>query len=319
MIVHCRQESPLRPPDWRFQRIAFYEKESRDTERSRIDRITAGGNILHKKLKSCLSERNEVKKQHAIDKFYDMYPDFGYAYSLYTEDNNITTRWEIEARILAGENFESIADKSNFSPSCLEVYEKLFFNVLDRLNKRTWVTNSVVGRALQVGLTERDFNILWKIYGYMAGPHMLDLLISKIGMERKIAKTPEQAQAMLSDSIPNMAMIKSAFAMNVGSINNFTAVQIIQVEQAYRQMLREANSEASKTTFLQAISNIMTGLPWSVGIGNIENPVLSSLSTVDRLAAEPRANEMIEVACGNDVTNELEQLRLPEPEAKNVN
>jgi hypothetical protein len=73
------------------------------------------------------------------------------------------------------------------------------------------------------------------------------------------------------------------------------------------------------TTFLQAISNIMTGLPWSVGIGNIENPVLSSLSTVDRLAAEPRANEMIEVACGNDVTNELEQLRLPEPEAKNVN
>lgn len=311
MIIHCRQDSPLRPPDWRFLRIAFYEETGRDTERSRVDRITAGGISLYKKLKEC-------QVADKLDNFYFMYPDFGNAYSLYKEETNISTRWEIEARILAGESFESIEKKSTFTVSCLALYEKLFFNVLDRMEKRTWVTQSVIGRALQVGLTERDFNILWKIYGYMAGPYMVDLLVSKIGMTRKKAASAEQALAMLNDSIPTMSMIRSAFAMNVGAINNFTAVQVVQIEQAYRQMLKEGNDESSKTAFLQAIGNIMSGLPFSVGIGNIENPVLPSLSTVDSLAAEPRASELIGAACGNDVSTELEQYRLPEPEAKNV-
>ena len=229
-----------------------------------------------------------------------------------------STRWEIEARILAREDYDSISAKTSVPVETINAFEKGFFNVKDRLSNKSWVINSVIGRSVHVGMTERDYDLLWKLYGLLGGPNMLDLIMTKVGLKEQHADNFEQAVSLLRDSLDVQAVVKSSVALAVIAVNNYTAIPIVQAEQAYRQLARDSAGAASTQTFLQSVDKIMTSLPWSTGDGTIKHPVLEVLGHTDNLAAELRADEMVCAVSGESFP-ELQDMRLPEPEEKNAN
>jgi len=249
---------------------------------------------------------------------YDQFPIISDAYDIYKKEAATSTRWEIEARILAREDYDSISAKTSVPVETINAFEKGFFNVKDRLSNKSWVINSVIGRSVHVGMTERDYDLLWKLYGLLGGPNMLDLIMTKVGLKEQHADNFEQAVSLLRDSLDVQAVVKSSVALAVIAVNNYTAIPIVQAEQAYRQLARDSAGAASTQTFLQSVDKIMTSLPWSTGDGTIKHPVLEVLGHTDNLAAELRADEMVCAVSGESFP-ELQDMRLPEPEEKNAN
>jgi hypothetical protein len=76
-------------------------------------------------------------------------------------------RWAVEARLLAGENSESIARKCRTTVEVIDWYEKLFFSVRDSLACSSWVMCVVLAGKMYT-LTEPNVETLWRFYGHWA-------------------------------------------------------------------------------------------------------------------------------------------------------
>ncbi len=84
-------------------------------------------------------------------------------------------RSEIEARLLAAQSAQTIAEATGVTPQAVEVYASVFFDVSDRLNARDWIVTMVLPDTRgQHGCTEGD---IWRYTGWFC-PWALDLLIT---------------------------------------------------------------------------------------------------------------------------------------------
>jgi hypothetical protein len=311
MLLQLREDSPLRPPDWRWRKVTAYKEAGRRIPRSKTDSLMSKLLRFSTLLDGCADEFESVDLS-------EEYPELCDAHALYTHDGASSSKWELEARLLARESYDSIYEKMHIRPETTDIYEKVFFHVSDRLTSKSWIINCVIGRSIHAGLTERDYDLLWKMYGLFSGPYMLDLVISKLGLKDQHSSTLAQSVAMLRDSVDVQATIVGSKSLAIAPINGFTAVPLIQVEQTYRQLAKDSAGVASTQTFLQSVDDIMSSLPWCVGSGTIKHPVLDVMNVADSMAAELRIDEMIGVANGDNLLG-LKDLRLPEPEGKNGN
>lgn len=86
-------------------------------------------------------------------------------------------RWEIEARILAGETDDVIAEKCEHAPEQVRVYEQLFFGVRPFLEATDWLHQRTVGNARFIGFRNHQVREYWAMIALNAPHQVLDLLI----------------------------------------------------------------------------------------------------------------------------------------------
>jgi hypothetical protein len=86
-------------------------------------------------------------------------------------------RGEVEARLLAGEANQAIAQKCQLLEDVVEAYHDTFFSVRGRLHAKDWVMNVAVGRRARQELTEDDQEVLLKLFALRGGPVVLDSLV----------------------------------------------------------------------------------------------------------------------------------------------
>lgn len=312
MLIHLKADSPLRPPDWRWKKVVVYRDARRNVPRSHSDSVLARVFKFQIDLEGCAS--NEFAHLDLLEE----YPDLVEAHGIYSDDGSSSSKWELEARLLAREPYEEINKKMCISAKSIDAYEKVFFNISDRIFNKSWVINCVIGRSIHVGLTERDYDLLWKMYALLGGPYMLDLAINRLGLKDQHAENEDQAASMINDALEVQAKTVASKAFLIAPINGFTAANMIQIEQTYRQIAKNSAGISDTQTVLQSVSNIMTSLPWSVGSGTMKHPVLEALKEADSRAAELRGDEMLAIANGEPLLG-LKDLRLPEPEEKTSN
>jgi hypothetical protein len=314
MLFNLREDSPLRPPDWRWKTVISYRESGDTLPRSRNDCFFMDLFRFSERLDTASTRAN-------FDAIADDYPEISHAYDIYKNESGESSRWELEARLLTNQTYRSISENSGISTDVIETFERAFFNVKERLAQKSWVLNCAIGRSIYLGLTDRDYDLLWKTYAYYGGSLMLDVVMSKLGLDMQVAETLAQAKTLMQEGLDTQSVTKASTALAIYPVNGFTAQAIVQIEQAYRQMAKDGAGVATTQAFFQSVDNIMSSLPWSVGTGTIKHPVLSVMGDVDTRAAELRVNEMISVANGDNLSLSLEtqDLRLPEPEAKNGN
>lgn len=306
-VVHLRPNSPLRPPDWRWLKVKAYTRADRELSRFKNDRYVFEAHRFNEQLE-------ESAQPWQLEELCDQFESLFFAHSFYSTEGRESSRWELEARLLAREDYASIATKLSCTVETIDIYEKLFFNVSDRLESVGWVINSVIGRSIHTGLHERDFDLLWKLYGYLGGPCMLDLIIKRLGISKQRASSEQEANLFMADALPIQANMNASKAMLINPVNNFTAVPVIQIEQTYRQIQKDVASGNSVDVVMNGLNKVFQSLSWSTGSGTIKHQTLPSMKEVDVQAVELRASEMIQVAAGQLVNTDLDGVRLPEPE-----
>ncbi|HET6250891.1 MAG TPA: hypothetical protein VFE47_24595 [Tepidisphaeraceae bacterium] len=122
-----RRYDPFRRADWRWQRA-----RALITAGSRPDRYDdPQTRAIYGNLK--LIAPTATSGQSSVQSW----PELEAAHRLRVSGGVLTD--EIEARLLAGENFDSIAGRTGVASAVVRAYEAVFFNVADALSSRDWL------------------------------------------------------------------------------------------------------------------------------------------------------------------------------------
>lgn len=222
-------------------------------------------------------------------------------------------RYEIEARLLSGESFKDIADRCGLPEVTIEFYEKLFFNVTDRLKNKMYVFHIAIGDQLHRGMTDRDYGILWKIYGYVRGPEMLDFLIGTFSdWSRPVGLM--QAEQQLTEDHKSTMRRKAALASRMTGINQHTADRLIELHTKIMEVENSAGS-GSPEGVQQNIQVMLNHLPLLVG-SKVDNIANDPIKNYKHLSADLRASELMALSAGQDIieVEKLSEFSFPKPE-----
>src|SRR5262249_53575776 len=97
------------------------------------------------------------------------YPVLFEAHAVYAGEPR--KRWELEARLLAGDPDVTIAARCGLSVQCVEAYHATFYEVRPHLHADTYVTTVLIAPKSFSGLPAADHEQLLKLFGYgLGGP-----------------------------------------------------------------------------------------------------------------------------------------------------
>jgi hypothetical protein len=310
-MIHLCTTSPLRPLNWRWQKAQALRESGRAPSRSRDDEWVR------------LARRFQVELMTVRDDWQmlalaERYPSLVEAREVHTNDGLRGARWELEARLLSkDENIANVCRRLCLTPGGVRAYEALYFNVADRLDNTGWVVHSVIGPLVHAGLSERQYEILWKLYGFFYGPVFLDCLIDTVVPTSRPASV-DKVPAAIQDDFRNVLRRKALVAIRTMPVNSFTQPMILEIETKYQEMEKALSGAAGGTQILvDTIGDLMGSMRnrWTVGDGTEDRPVAKRLMLADGSAAEYRAGELMMIASGSEPGLDDETVGLTFPEA----
>jgi hypothetical protein len=163
------RQNPQREIDWRWQRACRIVAERRNTSKKRDDPAIIAAVSFHRALDRCQTERDRESLRRR-------WPGLFEAHHLAQDDG--PRLWEVQARLLANETDEVIAERSRISIEAVRWYERLFFQVRDRLRARDWIMVQAIGPRVLTGVDEHDLGPLWKAFGYFGGELVLEVVLA---------------------------------------------------------------------------------------------------------------------------------------------
>jgi hypothetical protein len=155
------------PPNWRFedaQRLAAGEEPQWSSDDPAIVECAA--------YLEAVAAAHDEQEQAAVR---HRWPWLAAAHEIAQQDG--PRRWEVEARLLAGQTDEAIGARCALPPETLSWYEQVFFNVRPRHHARMWVCNQVIGPGIQHGFSDDEVGPLWAAFAYFGGPIVLNALV----------------------------------------------------------------------------------------------------------------------------------------------
>jgi len=106
---------------------------------------------------------------------------------------NSEARWELEARLLAGQSIREIARRLGVSHEFVSLFEQVFCTCRDRLKASDWVLFTFIGNGPMIGFAKNDMGGIWRWLGYFGGPYLLDLVIAATSVQPRRHSYPEEA------------------------------------------------------------------------------------------------------------------------------
>jgi len=166
---------PRRLPTWRYQRAQrlLSSSESPHPERDDNDiRALRKYYLIKRRM------RQRYDDEQRLD--HELSARFKYLWAadrIFMEGRADRVRFAVEAMLLARTPLAEIAHYAAVEPLAIQVYERLFFNVNDRLENRNYIASVVLLDAFMSGLANRTREITTKYFGYFAGPVVLRLIL----------------------------------------------------------------------------------------------------------------------------------------------
>jgi hypothetical protein len=233
-----------------------------------------------------------------------------WAHSLWVEEKN-PTRWAIEARVLAGESDEQIADKVGTDVDVINAYINVFFDVREKLNNIDYVTQVVMGDAVTRGLQERHYDLLWKMLGYRGGPHVLDAVLHRSPAVTKPGSA-DDVGVFFQDFAVNTLKYKAALAAVTVQVNTHTQLPLIDAYVKCVEIERNMeNATKAQASIVDNIGVMLTSLPFK--IGTKLDSAAAKMLPFDNGPAELRGDEMMILASGGKIQDatDIENLHFP--------
>ena len=255
-------DNPFRPANWRWQRAReICDGVGLPTTRRRDEPM--GYKWINRAVKF-LGEFDACRTDRQKQILAERRPAIFWAYWAW-EHNAQPQKHSIEAHILARDDDFEIGYRTGMSPDYIEAYEALFFHVRDKLQHRHYILNVVMGAAVHRGLSEREYDLLWKLYGYFLGPYVLDAMESKFSSPVWCG-TPEATGAAVLDDAIGTLKLKAAIAAKTVPVNQHTQLALMEQFTKFVEVERNTDSAGkAQEQILDHIQAMMTTLPFNIG------------------------------------------------------
>lgn len=312
MSIEIAENNPSRDPAWRWKRAqAIINNDGLPTTRRRDGVL---GYKWINRAKNFLREYSQCVTDTQRAALSERRPEIFWAYRTFIEES--PKKAAIEAQILARSDDYAIGFRAGLPPSVVEAYEALFFNVREKLHHRGYILHTVIGPAMQRSMTERDYGVLWKLYGYFLGPYIVDAMESKFSNPAWCGTPDAVGSAVIDDAIGTLKL-KAAIAAKTVGVSQQTQLALMETFTKFIEVERNTDSSGkAQEQILDHIAAMMTTLPFSVGgrtaQGERITPTL--LSKFERTPVELTYEETMRLSVNQPImhTDILEKLTYPD-------
>lgn len=155
-------------------------------------------------------------------------------------------RMRLEALTLAKVPARQIAKEIGLNIAEVQAYQNMFFDVRSRLNKDGFILHNVIRPHAQRKFGPNDIDVLWKLYGYYCGPHVLRLVIRMFPPYSWCTDEMGVMTAIQRDAVDSVKL-KTAIAAKTWSISHETQetllnafTKVVELERTVGDMSGEA-------------------------------------------------------------------------------
>lgn len=220
------------------------------------------------------------------------YPGIYMAWWWYTQEDAVAkTRWTIEAYLCADATFKQIADRIGEHPKAVGCYAKVFFDVVGKTKHWMWVLNEVIGQSVHHGIDGRHPDLLWKLFGLLAGPLFLDVIVRQDGVPLRITSYAQYSTAhenLFRSSIQTKALYAAR------SIPTYESEIIFAAYQKMREIESQTdNTQKAHSSILDGIHNLTQSVGFVFGHRSVES---LAVKHYDTNGVEFRASELVAAA-----------------------
>jgi hypothetical protein len=292
-----RPDDPRRPLDWRWQKageildLAATLPQPPQLSRDHGDDDAVQAAVRFRRR----AERTETEADQL--ELLRRSPSIYNAWNIWQDRSDQGLKWELEARLLANEDFKLIEKKTCVDAAAVCVFEQLFFNVLDRLESQSYVVHAVFRRSLIDGLRTREYDLLWKLYGYWGGSFLLDDLIYQFNAPIK-PNGVDRVDAFWADDGTASIRRKNAIALRTLPVNSQTALEIINVHQQLLQIEKGAEIGGGEESYKKSVQALIEAMPFRRIASGQKKTTATLVQQVESYGATLRASELIELASG---------------------
>lgn len=259
MRIDLTADNPWRPPDWRWQRALAIANADIRAIRRFDDEGVVRATRRARRLLAC--ETPQEEESLALTD-----PGFYWALHLY-RSNDHKGRAEVEARVLADQPVHEIVQRTSLRADAITTYESCFFDVRPRLRQMSYITQIVIGPAMHRGLTDRDTETIWRLYGYLYGPFVVDALVQQAIDPVRALHAGEVKQAFYGDHDGSITR-KHAIAARTIPINTFTQVELLHLGRQLREFQHNVGRDqvgGNGNPLMEGMQTILETLPVHVG------------------------------------------------------
>jgi hypothetical protein len=316
--------SPYRPTRWRYDRVMELVESPDRRTRNPIpnvdDEWTRQAFVFMKKWDKYseldTDEEVESKRRGLVNNNLPLYQ----AYEFFLKPDGDKLKGEVEARILTGQDDLTIADKVSCFPESVEWYEKMFYNVRDRLKNTSYVVNNVIGPLVSAGFENATVELTAKFFGFIyQNVQLMEQILLGINTTITPPANGQDTLSFFDSSIENTIqtlVMRTAHSM---APNKFDAKEMLIVWKDLMSLRREASgSDMSRTNIEENVSAFLSSITWSVGRQRQELLDSTPLAGYVGHTAEPRAMEQLALIAGETPSgiDNLRNLQLPPPRKK---
>jgi len=319
------QYNPLRQPDWRHTKALDLVERAwsrrRETQRS-YRRYSPAFRTRDPHVLSAARFEYAVREAGhdslARERLFNRNPGGFYAYNLSQNeaggDFGQRLRYVVEARLLAGEDDETIADALHTLPEGIDWYEKTYFNVRDRLDAKDWIIQHILHRAAMSGIAAQPYDFTAKMFAYFGGSLALEGVMYQLELGNRM-RQPDHFQAYFDRQVERSIRARTAVESLRLEVNRYNNMELLNVYCRLREVERQhyEGGGGAQSALETAVGELLQDLPWTVAGGRRRDS--RPLDGYANTAVELRANEEALVASGVALPH-IEQLKvftLPSP------
>jgi hypothetical protein len=328
--LSTKSSNPKRRPDWRFERVLnLIDRFPRPGRGTRHD-----DDYTKQARKFVLAYRNSGGGDDRRWRLEHENPGLFMAYMIYIDtEAQHELPFSIECRVLAGQTPEEIARECHTITDTILWYERLFFDVRDKLDALDYIQIHVLApefrkarerfRADQAGskftkeaLAESFWDAAIKLFSYHGGRYAVDYFLS--GFLRGVKPNSQEEVANWTDEAITLYARRRMAFMGVGvGLNQYNSMEYAQLYTRLLELQRAAAKDSgAETTYEKNLEVLLKDIAWSVGTEGAELVAGTPIALLDEGAAEPRADELMRYTAGDTEDakiSEIGQLTMPPP------
>lgn len=316
MFLQCIRSNPFRVADWRWQRAVGYLSGQQPPPSKRRD-----GPVGYRWIREAIRFKRELDACQTDWQRFDLAerrPAIFWAHYAYADVSG-PPRWVMEARLLARNDDFEVGIKGGMGPQIVEAYEALFFNVREKLQHRDYILNVIMRHAVARGVSEREYDLLLKLYAYFYGPHFLEALASRYFVNPLWCGTADGVGGSVEDDAITSLKLKAAVAAKTVQVNSHTQMNLLDTFTKFVEIERNTDSaDRAQNQILDHINVMLTSLPFSVGGRDPQSHAKlppGPTTSFDTAGVELNFTELLQVSVGRKLPDEpvLTALHFPDP------
>ena len=96
---------------------------------------------------------------------------------VYSKEVLASVKWEVEARLIAGQTDQEIAHRLSTSTDVVRFYEAWFYNIRDRLDNHSYIFQRLIYPIVEVVDGKPSREAVWKFFAFCGGSGIIDEVI----------------------------------------------------------------------------------------------------------------------------------------------